>query len=99
MRIGNAKLVMDCARKGTRPRRRSTAYTDYLGATVCTAVALFDPEIIAGGGVSNDGEFLLAPIRAYAEKYAFFRTMRRSSRRELRNDAGIVGAAMLHLQR
>lgn len=100
MRI-NAKLVMDCAREGDATAQTIyRAYTDYLGATVCTAVALFDPEIIAfGGGVSNDGEFLLAPIRAYAEKYAFFRNHAKIVTAELRNDAGIVGAAMLHLQR
>jgi predicted NBD/HSP70 family sugar kinase len=75
-------------------------YTEYLGATVCTAVALFDPEIIAfGGGVSNDGEFLLAPIREYAKKYAFFKHHAKIVTAELHNDAGIVGAAVLYLQK
>lgn len=97
----NAKLVMDCAREGDKVA--STVYnqfTDYLGATVCTAIALFDPEIIAfGGGVSNDGEFLLSPIREYAAKYAFFKHHAKIVTAEMKNDAGIVGAAMLHLQR
>lgn len=97
----NAKLVMDCAREGDKTAveiyRR---YTDYLGATACTAIALFDPEIIAfGGGVSNDGEFLLSPIREYAAKYAFFKHHAKIVTAEMKNDAGIVGAAMLHLQR
>ncbi len=97
----NAKLVMDCARE-----RDETAlevydrYTKYLGATACTAVALFDPEIIAfGGGVSNDGEFLLEPIRAYAKEYAFFKNHGKIVTAEMRNDAGIVGAAMLYRQK
>ena len=97
----NAKLVMDCAREGD-----ATAvaiykqYTDYLGATACTAIALFDPEIITfGGGVSNDGEFLLSPIREYAKKYAFFKKHAKIVTAEMKNDAGIVGAAMLYLQR
>lgn len=97
----NAKLVMDCAREGDPVA--CTVYnqfTDYLGATACTAIALFDPEIIAfGGGVSNDGEFLLAPIREYAKKYAFFKNHAKIVTAEMKNDAGIVGAAMLHLQR
>ena len=97
----NAKLVMDCAREGDETA--SVVYkrfTDYLGATACTAIALFDPEIIAfGGGVSNDGEFLLSPIREYADRYAFFRNHAKIVAAEMKNDAGIVGAAMLYLQR
>ena len=97
----NAKLVMDCAREGDETA--SVVYqqfTDYLGATACTAIALFDPEIIAfGGGVSNDGEFLLSPIREYADHYAFFRNHAKIVAAEMKNDAGIVGAAMLYLQR
>ena len=97
----NAKLVMDCAREGDAIASAVyNQFTDYLGATACTAIALFDPEIIAfGGGVSNDGEFLLAPIREYAKKYAFFKNHAKIVTAEMKNDAGIVGAAMLHLQR
>lgn len=97
----NAKLVMDCAREGDPVACEVyNQFTDYLGATACTAIALFDPEIIAfGGGVSNDGEFLLAPIREYAKKYAFFKNHAKIVTAEMKNDAGIVGAAMLYLQR
>ena len=97
----NAKLVMDCAREEDPVARKVyNQFTDYLGATACTAIALFDPEIIAfGGGVSNDGEFLLEPIREYASKYAFFKNHAKIVTAEMKNDAGIVGAAMLHLQR
>ncbi len=97
----NAKLVMDCAREGDAVATAVyNQFAEYLGATVCTAIALFDPEIIAfGGGVSNDGEFLLAPIREYAKKYAFFKNHAKIVTAEMKNDAGIVGAAMLHLQR
>lgn len=97
----NAKLVMDCAREGDAVATAVyNRFTDYLGATACTAIALFDPEIIAfGGGVSNDGEFLLAPIREYARKFAFFKNHAKIVTAELKNDAGIVGAAMLYLQR
>jgi glucokinase len=97
----NAKLVMDCAREGDPVACEVyNRFTDYLGATACTAIALFDPEIIAfGGGVSNDGEFLLAPIREYAKKYAFFKNHAKIVTAEMKNDAGIVGAAMLYLQR
>jgi glucokinase len=55
--------------------------------------------IAFGGGVSNDGEFLLSPIREYAKKYAFFRKHAKIVVAEMRNDAGIVGAAMLFKQK
>ncbi|MEA4939611.1 MAG: ROK family protein [Christensenella sp.] len=97
----NAKLVMDCAREGDATAGAIyKKYTEYLGATACTAIALFDPEIIAfGGGVSNDGEFLLSPIREYAKKYAFFKNHAKIVTAEMKNDAVIVGAEMLHTQR
>ena len=97
----NAKLVMDCAKEMDEAACAVyDQFTAYLGATACTAIALFDPEIIAfGGGVSNDGEFLLAPIREYARKYAFFKNHAKIVTAEMKNDAGIVGAAMLYLQR
>jgi len=97
----NAKLVMDCAReKDETAMAIYKKFTDYLGATACTAIALFDPEVIAfGGGVSNDGEFLLSPIREYAKEYAFFRNHAKIVVAEMRNDAGIVGAAMLFKQK
>lgn len=97
----NAKLVMDCAREQDETALEIyRKFTDYLGATACTAIALFDPEVIAfGGGVSNDGEFLLSPIREYAKKYAFFRNHAKIVVAEMRNDAGIVGAAMLYKQK
>ncbi len=97
----NAKVVMDCAREGDAVAAEVySRYTDYLGATACTAIALFDPEIIAfGGGVSNDGEFLLSPIREYAKKYAFFKQHAKIVTAQMKNDAGIVGAAMLYMQK
>lgn len=97
----DAKLVLDCAKEGDPEARRIfDAYTGYLGASVSTAIAALDPEIIAlGGGVSHAGEFLLEPVRAYAEKHAFFREHGKIVLAEMGNDAGIIGAALLHLQR
>ena len=97
----DAKLVIDCAKAGDPEARRIfDAYTSHLGAAVSSAVAVLDPEIIAfGGGVSNAGEFLLEPVRAYARQYAFFKQHAKIVPAEMGNDAGIVGAALLHLQR
>ena len=59
----------------------------------------FEPEIICiGGGVSNQGETLLAPVRAYAENETKNITTGRFPKIvacTLHNDAGVIGAAAL----
>ncbi len=97
----DAKLVFDCAKAGDEQAvRLYEAYTGYLGAAVSSAIAVLDPEIIAiGGGVSNAGNFLLDPVRAYAKEYAFFKQHAKIVLADMRNDAGVVGAGLLHLQR
>lgn len=60
--------------------------TDRLGALIATAVQLLDPEVVViGGGVSNAGEALLAPLRAAVSRYAL---------ESLRDGVRIVGAAL-----
>ncbi len=58
-----------------------------------------EPDVICiGGGVSNQGETLLAPVRAYVEKETHDITGGRVPEIrvcELRNDAGVIGAAAL----
>jgi len=68
-----------------------------------SAYALVQPR--AGQGAAEraflrrHGEFLLAPIREYSKKYAFFNYHAKIVTAEMKNYAVIVGAAMLHLQR
>lgn len=72
-------------------------YTDYLATGLTNIVNIFQPEIISiGGGVSNEGENLMAPLRELVDKMQF--TSRNKKKTELRiatlkNDAGIIGAA------
>ena len=97
----DAKLVIDCAKAGD-PAAKAVfdAYTKYLGGAITTAIAAFDPELVAiGGGVSLAGDFLLDPVRAWVAPRAFFHNFGRIVPAEMHNDAGIVGAAMLHKQR
>ena len=74
-------------------------YVKYVACGLTNIINIFQPEIICiGGGVSKEGETLLAPVRALVdlEEYA-----RNGDRRvtikaaQLRNDAGVVGAASL----
>jgi glucokinase len=74
-------------------------YLFYLSCGVANCINIFQPDILCiGGGISNEGETLLGPLRkaAAAENYA-----RHASRQtvvcraQLGNDAGILGAALL----
>lgn len=70
-----------------------------LGKTIATLSAVLDPEIvIIGGGVSQAGELLLAPMReAYLGSLSArgFRPELKITVAQFVNDAGVVGAADL----
>lgn len=70
-----------------------------LGTGIANCINIFQPDIICiGGGICNEGENLLRPLRAYIEKEVFL--VPNGKHTELRtaklgNDAGIIGAALL----
>jgi glucokinase len=72
---------------------------DWLGQAIASLSAILDPEIVViGGGLSQAGEMLLAPIREAFSKYApagGFRTELQVVTAEFVNNAGVVGAADL----
>lgn len=74
-------------------------YTDYLSDGVANAINTFMPEVVViGGGVCNEGDPLLIPLREKAMSKPFFGKGVAKSRIEVAqmgNDAGIVGAAMM----
>ncbi len=74
-------------------------YIEELGEGIINFINIFQPEIILlGGGISNEGETLLAPLREYVYKYSYGSDLlprTRIERAALKNDAGIIGAAML----
>ncbi|QAT50278.1 ROK family protein [Caproiciproducens sp. NJN-50] len=74
-------------------------YLFYLSCGVANCINVFQPDILCiGGGISNEGEFLMEPLRkaVAAENYA--RNAERQTvlcKAQLGNDAGILGAALL----
>lgn len=97
----NAKLVFDAMAQGDACAAALVEeYVNYLGSGVATLVNLFQPEVFCiGGGVAGAGEALFTPVREILERedYARFNSRRtRLMRAQLGNDAGIIGAAMLH---
>ena len=76
-------------------------YIDYLACGLTNIVNVFQPEVLCiGGGVCNEGEYLMAPLREIVAKENFARNSDKQTtitRATLGNDAGIIGAAALGL--
>ena len=72
-------------------------YADYVASGLVSIINIFQPErIVIGGGISREGEYLIAPIREYCKKYGYNKKLEATQIQAatLFNDAGIVGAAM-----
>ncbi len=98
------KTAFDAARRGDPAANRIVKnYIRSLGEGIANIVNLLRPQvIIVGGGVSNEGETLLRPVREFVYKnilasndYAPLEIVRAS----LGNDAGIYGAAAYAMDR
>ena len=74
-------------------------YREYLADGLTSIINIFQPEILCvGGGICNQGEVLLGPIREIIDREDYARDCEKRTklvRAELGNDAGIIGAAML----
>lgn len=97
-----AKEVFDAAKAGDEVALRiikRAAY--YLGKSMASVAAVLNPEaFIVGGGVSKAGEILFNEVRAVFNQLTPEPLQRgvRIVPAELGNDAGVVGAAGLHLR-
>ncbi len=74
-------------------------YARYLALGISNLINLFQPEVLlVGGGVSNEGDYLLDRVRKYVKEWVYAYGIIKSTvikRAELANDAGIIGAAFL----
>lgn len=74
-------------------------YIEYVAVGTVNIINIFQPEMICfGGGICNEGETLLAPLRKHIEKFRYSRysdTQTEICRAKLGNDAGIIGAALV----
>lgn len=74
-------------------------YIKYVSCGVVNLVNALQPEVICiGGGICNEGETLLRPLRRYveAERYSVYSKIQtKIVKAQLGNDAGIIGAAIL----
>lgn len=74
-------------------------YIYYVSVGVTNIVNTFQPDVVCiGGGISNEGENLLGPVRKYveAERYTkYSKKQTKICKAVLGNDAGIIGAALV----
>jgi len=72
-------------------------YREYVASGVTNIINIFQPErLMIGGGISREGEYLIAPIREYCERYGYNKKIAATDIQAatLFGDAGIVGAAL-----
>lgn len=96
----NGRTAFDAMREGDAVGSEVVRqYCDYLGYAVNSFVNLLQPQIVLlGGGISHEGETLLAPVREYVYAHNLVSNPDKRVRIEaatLGNDAGIIGAAFL----
>ncbi len=94
------RTAFDAMRAGDAAAREVVdRYIRYVGTGLVNTVNIFQPEVLCiGGGICNEGETLLAPLRRMIEEERFSKYSEHQTRlcvATLGNDAGIIGAAAL----
>ncbi|MFR7471905.1 MAG: ROK family protein [Ruminococcus sp.] len=74
-------------------------YIRYLAAGITNTINIFQPDVLCiGGGVCNEGDPLLLPMKEIVKKEVYTRNSPKNTETviaKLGNDAGIIGAAFL----
>ena len=96
----SGRTSFDCAKKGDKTALAVVDnYMEYVAAGIGGLISTFRPDaILIGGGLSNEGDYLLKPLNERVGKYVFaYKNIGASPivKASLGNDAGIIGAAYL----
>ncbi len=96
----SARTAFDAMRQGdTAAKEVVDFYIKALAAGITNTINIFQPDILCiGGGVCNEGDPLLLPMKAIVEQENFTRNSPKNAKiviAELGNDAGLIGAAFL----
>ena len=96
----NGRTAFDAMRQGDPIGKEVVdEYIKYFSVGLVDMINIFQPDILCvGGGISNEGETLLAPVREFVDKEQYAMNSAKKTticRAKLGNDAGIIGAALL----
>ncbi len=97
----NGRTSFDAAKKGDAAALSVVQkYREYLADGLASIVNVLNTEvIIIGGGICKEGDYLLGPVNEMLQKRVFGAGLlpeRKMVVAQLGNDAGLVGAALLH---
>lgn len=96
----SARIAFDAMRMGDAAAKAVVDdYIKYLTAGITNTINTFQPDILCiGGGVCNEGDALLLPVKELVAKEVYTRNSKQNAQiviAKLGNDAGIIGAAFL----
>lgn len=96
----NGRTSFDAAKKGDKAALEVVKnYIEYVAEGIVDIKNVFRPEVvIIGGGVCNEGDYLLNPIKEFVSKNGYGGNIHPEQKiaiAALGNDAGIIGAALL----
>ncbi len=80
-------------------------YIEYIGVGVVDMINILQPDmVVIGGGISKEGDNIILPLREYVKKNVYAGEVDNIPQTEIvaatmGNDAGIVGAALLYMQK
>lgn len=94
----NGQIIFDAAKAGDGLANKVVdRLVKYLSRGIINVICMIDPEIIVlGGGISHAGDFLVDKINIALEELKYFKdsALAKIEIAKLKNDAGIIGAAM-----
>lgn len=100
--INNAsgRTAFDAMRKNDASGKKVVdQYLKYVSVGTVNLINAFQPDVLCfGGGICNEGDTILNPIKEYVEKERYSKYAEKQTvlcRAVLGNDAGIIGAALL----
>lgn len=96
----SARTAFDCMRQGDAAAKEVVDfYIRCLAAGITNTINIFQPDVLCiGGGVCNEGDALLLPVKELVAKEVYTRNSEKNAEiviAKLGNDAGIIGAAFL----
>lgn len=93
----NGRTAFDAMRRGDSAGQAVVdEFIEYLACGIVNLINILQPEVVSiGGGISNERDNLLIPLIKVIKRMTKAPLETKICIAELRNDAGIVGAAML----